>query len=464
MRTSYVAAAVATALGSVYGTDASAAGPFPAQASAATHRIFIAGSSSAASAVLSAIALNTCGGSNYSIFSTPPSAPDFRAVSCTAAAGQPFAGTSITVWYRAEADSFVGIQPLYNNISVKFLDIANAGCTATDGVHYACNNITGTPAVNGTNDTWGGAVITHSIDFGISDLEPGAFGSDVTPGWAGGSLNNASSNYSPSFRGPANPSSQILQSALHHSVVFEQTFGFVVSTNLGFTDLPKEQVAAIFDGFAGDWSEVMTSANMPASSGSVAVCHQVVGSGARAATDLFLNQPGCVAHAPTNTIGNTDLGVGNATHSTAELACVNSQPNAIGYVAVNELSQIGPGTAFPNVKAISVSGIAATRQNSALGVYGNVYEATLNLNASLSTDANVYQVPLRAMLQGVGKLPGDPGSAQVTAVPGLPSGLPLPASAFNDQTGPLQVGPNGAITSQFFRNGGAGNSCTPLTF
>ncbi|MDB6011883.1 MAG: hypothetical protein JWL65_4133 [Gammaproteobacteria bacterium] len=449
MRNKYVAAAVAAALAVGASGATLAVGPTPAQASGAAHKIYMAGSSAAASGIVSFLETSVCGGANFSVFTTPTStvnAPDFRAVSCTAAAGQPFANTIVTVWYRAEGGSVVGVLPVINNISVKQLDIVNAGCSATDGVTYSCTGVAGSAPVNGTNDSWGPTgVISHNIDIGISDLEPGVFGSSQT--WAGGGLHDPFGTYAASFTGPNKTATQL--QAMTHTTIFEQTFGFVVSSNLTFTDLPKEQIAAIFDGSVSDWSQVSLAGNTAAGSGAINVCHREIGSGTRASTDLFLNNQGCVAGA--NNIGNSDAGNDNF-QTSAELDCVNGAANSIGYVSVDNFSKLGAGKQFTATKSITVNGVQPSPTTSGLGSYAYVFEASLNRNASLSADATTLLTTMQPALQNVNSTST---SAQVSAIPGQP--------ATNAATTPLQVGTHGVLTSNFFRTGGAGNSCNGLT-
>jgi ABC-type phosphate transport system substrate-binding protein len=448
MRNKYVAAAVAAALAVGASAASFAVGPTPAAASGAAHKIYFAGSSAAASGIVSFLETSLCGGANFSVFTTPTAVvnnPDFRAVSCTAATGQPFAGTIVTVWVRAEGGSVVGVLPVINNVSVKQLDMVNAACTATDGVNYSCTGVTGTATANGTADSWGGGVLSHNIDVGISDLEPGAFGNSAT--WAGGGLHDPFGTYSAAFTGPDKTAAQL--QAMTHTTIFEQTFGFVVNSNLTFTDLPKEQLAAIFDGAVSDWSQVTLANNTAAGSGAIHVCHREIGSGTRASTDLFLNNQGCVVGA--NTIGNSDAGNDNF-QTSAELDCVNGNTNAIGYVSVDNFSKLGAGKAFPATKSITVNGILPSTTNSGVGSYSYAYEASLNRNASLSADATTLLATLQPALQNVNSTST---SAQVSAIPGQP--------ATNTATTPLQVGTHGVLTSDFFRTGGAGNSCNGLT-
>jgi ABC-type phosphate transport system substrate-binding protein len=235
-----------------------------------------------------------------------------------------------------------------------------------------------------------------------------------------------------------------------HTTIFQQVFGFVVSSNLGFTDLPKDQIAAIFDGSVSDWSQVTLANNTAAGAGAIVVCHREVGSGTRAVTDLFLNNQGCGA--TPGSISATDTGLNNL-QTAAELDCVNGAGgNAIGYVSADNFSKLGAGQTFPNVKSVTVSGATASRTTGGAGAYDFVYEASLNRNASLSADATTLLTSMQPALQNVNTTST---GAQILAIPGQP--------AANRALTPLQAGTGGQLTSNFIRQGGAGNSCTPLT-
>jgi len=459
-----IAAAVAAALG-LAGASAMATTPTPAQASNPAHSIFMGGSSAAAAGVVTFLESTICGGS-WSLFTTPTSSVglgDFRAVSCTAASGQPFSGTTLTVWYRPEGGSVIGVLPVINNISIKQLDMQNAACiqTGTNGTTatYTCT-VGGSAAANGTNDTWGPGVLSHNLDMGVSDLEPGVFGNPGIGGtnaWAGGGNHDPAGGtvYATAFTGP-DQGVDALQ-AMTHSIIFQQTFGFVVSSNLAITDLPREQIAAIYDGLVTDWSKVTSGGNTAVGSGTIVVCNRETGSGTRASADLFLNGTGCNSVGANNAlVGVAGSVVGGVTEpadnfqTIAELDCVNSHTNAIGYVSVDNFSKVGVGKSFPSTVSITVSGTAATIANSAVGDYQYVYEASLNKNNHSSGDGGTFFTALGPVLQNVNTTSN---SAQITAIPGLSS---------NAASTPLQTGaPSGVKTSDFTRGASAGgNSCT----
>jgi hypothetical protein len=466
-----IAVAVATALGLGGTAFAANTPPTPSQASAATDKVFMAGSSAAVNGVLAFIetaANGVCGNAAYSVFTTPtgvPGQPDFRAVSCYAANSTYFAsGNSVTIWYRPEGGSVVGVFPIYNNKQINELNISAAGCVTTasnaTSAAYNCTGVLGSTPANGTNDTFSGGVFSTTVDIGISDLEPGVFGNiniGQTHAWAGGGNNDPTTapTYSSGFTGNDISVSALQGSTWSHALIFEQVFGFMVNTALGITDLPKQQLAAIFDLGTTDWNKV---ANGKSSSGVVSsatnaiyVCNRELGSGTRASTDVFLNGDGC------NTVGSSVVSVpetGNVDNfaTALEIDCVNSHANGIGYVSIDNYSKLGVSP-YVNVNAISVSGVTATQLNAATGVYDYVYEASINKNNSASADGNTFYTAVVPILQAVNTTAK---SGQVLAIPGLNG---------NTATIPLTTGsPSTEFTSLFNRGVGAGNSCTPLIY
>jgi hypothetical protein len=463
-----IAAAVATALGLGGTAFAVNTPPTPSQASTATDKVFMAGSSAAVNGVLAFVetaANGVCGNTAYSVFTTPtsvPGQPDFRAVSCYAQNGTYFpSGNSVTIWYRPEGGSVVGVFPIYNNKPINELNISAAGCVTTasnaTSATYNCTGVLGSTPANGTNDSFTGGVMSTAVDIGISDLEPGAFGS-ITSGsthaWAGGGNNDPTTapTYASSFTGPDIGVSALQGSSWQHTTIFEQVFGFMVNTALGISDLPKEQLTAVFDLAVTDWKSVATGASssgtVSSSSNPIYVCNRELGSGTRASTDIFLNGDGC------NTVGVVPSvpETGNVDNfaTALEIDCVNSHANGIGYVSIDNYSKLGVSP-YTNVKAISVSTVTATQLNAATGVYSYVYEASINKNNSASADGNAFYTAVVPILQNVNTTAK---SGQVLAIPGQP--------ATNTASIPLQVGSSSTeFTSLFNRGTGAGNSCNP---
>jgi hypothetical protein len=483
MRNHSVAAAVAAALGIASGGVALAAGPTWTNTTVIAHSVHIAGSSAAANSLVAYLEGTVCSGA-WSQFQTSTAVvnnPDFRAILCTPAAGQPFAGTLSAFWYRPEGGSVVGVLPLVNTIKIAQLDPPNAACVDIGDVgatsSYTCV-VGGTAPVNGLNDSWTSGVKPAFVDIGISDLEPGVFGQPgigATNSWGGGGNNDPVGVYAAAFTGPDQGVDALQGSTapvvLNHTTIFQQTFGFFVASSLGITDLPREQVRAIFDLKVADWHKVTTANNTAVTVGATAinVCNREIGSGSRAATDIYLNEDGC------NTVGTVggipESSVADNFQTAAELDCVNNTsgttPNAIGYASVDNASKVGVGKTFPNVAIISVSesGIvppvvaapvtaAELVQAAGTGAYGDVYEASMNwVASSIDADGLAFLNIVKPRFQAVGTTSN---GAQILAIPGQPVG--------NTASTPLQVGaPSGTKTSDFTRGGGTGNSCTPLT-
>ncbi|HUN74186.1 MAG TPA: substrate-binding domain-containing protein [Steroidobacteraceae bacterium] len=462
MRNVHIAAAVAVALGA--GGSAFAEAPTPTQAMQAAHNVYMAGSSAAVNGVLSYIEGTVCG-SAYSVFTTPTSSvgePDFRAVSCSPANNQPFSGSTLTVWFRPEGGSVVGVFPVINNTQIKQLNMTAAGCT-TSAVSsaavaaYTCT-VVGTTPQNGTDDSFGTGTFAHNVDVGISDLEPGVFASltkGTSKAWAGGGHNDPTAAYAASFTGPDQGASAT--QGLTHTTIFEQVFGFIVNTSLPISDLPKEEIAAIYDGNVTDWSQVSTgtsSGRVTSVSTPIIVCNREIGSGTRASTDIFLNGDGCNPDATfLKSVAGTEIGATTLTYpvdnfaTNLEIACVNNNPNSIGYVSIDNFSKDGTTTA-PNVKSITVSGATASQATGATGLYSYVFEASMNLNPQASGDGQAWYTDLKPKLQA-GTTTATSG--QILAIPQTPNTAQIP----------LQVG--NEPTSLFLRAGfGAGNSCDPL--
>lgn len=468
MFNSRIGAAVAAALSFGVVGVASAAAPTPTAAAGAQHSVYVAGSSAAANAVINYIETTVFGNGTFSAFTTPTSAVglgDFRAVSGTVVAGQAFPnGSTLTVYYRPEGGSVIGALALFNDKQVKQLNLTAAGCTTTAATSaataaYTCTSVSGTASANGSDDSWSGGVVAKNIDIGVSDLEPGVFSSTGTVAGGGAQDPVASGAYSAAFVGNSATSAQL--QGLEHFIPIQQTFGFVVHNDVAAGDLQKEQIAAIFDGFVSDWSQVPRSGT----TGTIIVCNREVGSGTRAAADIFLNGIGCVPNAgsiPTLSDGVTQPD--NNLQTIAELDCVNSHPKAIGYVSIDNYTKILPaGTSFTSTKPITVSGATAivgssTLAGSADGTYDMWFEASVNENshnvggAPRSADGQALYNALKTNLPSKDINVGTASTTQVSSIPGQAG----------NSVG--QVGAKGVQVSWFSRGASAGgNSCQAPT-
>jgi ABC-type phosphate transport system substrate-binding protein len=478
MRNPQVAAAVAAVLGlGGYGAAQAAAPPTGAQAAAvpAGNQVFMAGSSAAANAIINYIETTVCGGTGWSAFTTPTSSvgqPDFRAVSCTSALAGLDSGQLVTIWYRPEGGSVVGVFPVVNNTTIKQLNMAT-GCTLSGGGSttstYSCTGVTGTAPGNGTNDTFGGTVLSHNVDIGVSDLEPGVFASTTLGGtnaYAGGGNNDPVSSGAspPTYAASLTGGDFGVDTAENYATVtFQQAFGFIVSANLhtaGVTDLPKWQIKDLFAGSVINWNKVLLGSNAAVSvSAAPVICNRELGSGTRAETDLFLWSDGCVSNSG-NLPELQGTSIGGQTQpndnfqTIAELDCVNSHSNAIGYVSIDNFAKTAAASSssFPNVWPITIDTVSAygSAINAATGAYDDWYEASINLNNSASAVGNTFYGDI---VTALGSLNANVGSSyQVMAIPDN-----IPA---NTATAPLTQGSHGVYVNDFTRSG---NSCTVPT-
>jgi hypothetical protein len=300
MRNKQIAAAVSAALAAAIAPAAFAsyvgepAAQTTAAAAPAANFFWLAGSSAAVSGFGSSVGADLCSGA-IATFETIPGAipsaqntgtpipavgtPDFRMFSCTAGSALgALAGQTINVAYRADGGSVVGAYGPLNNASVNELNIATAWCTAdaTTANQYDCATalnsnvsppsgaqlINGTTTANGPSDSYTGALVKHTLYYGISDLEPGAFGNSKGQHFAGGGNDDPLAVTSPpypyTFLG-ADATPNTLQ-AMSHTLIFQQTFGFVANTNLGITDISSADVAAILSGTTTDWGQIPKTA------------------------------------------------------------------------------------------------------------------------------------------------------------------------------------------------------------
>jgi hypothetical protein len=462
-------------------------------AAAAAATFWTGGSSAAVSGFGTGVGADVCQAGTLSTFVTIPGkvpaaqnpgtpipavgTPDFRLFSCTASAALPaLAGQTINIAYRADGGSVVGAFAPLNNAAVNELNIATAWCTAdaTTAAQYDCattlnatvavpagaQNITGTTTANGPKDTYTGALVKHTLYYGISDLEPGVFGNteNGTAPHAGGGNDDPlnptlTAPYPYTFLG-ADASTTTLQN-MSHTLIFQQTFGWVASTNLGISDISSADLAAILSQQTTDWGKIpKTSADgaagpVAAAGTKINVCQRDLGSGTRSSADVVFTGDGCNPYGAQ--IKNNDAAPLSDNFSTPdELACVNGTANSIGYVSVDNFTKAG--AVYPNVRALTLDGRTASNAQTATGSYQYAVEASINKNSAYAPTANetTFFGLLVTDLQAFAKAPQ---SAQVNALPGHAG------NASNNGT--VQV--NGKINvTSFARDTGAGNSCSLL--
>ena len=191
------------------------------------------------------------------------------------------------------------------------------------------------------------------------------------------------------------------------------------------------------------------------------LCNREVGSGTRAEVDIWLYGDGCIVGA-----GSLSDLPGQPTdnfQTIAELDCVNSHTNAIGYVSIDNFAKTAAAssTSFPSVYPITVSGVADYPSGTvnvgagngalqyALGATDDWFEASVNENQQASADGQSFYTALTGSA-GIGSLNANVGSSyQVLAIPGFVTA--------NTAGYPVTVGSHGVYVNQFTRGG---NSCT----
>jgi len=448
-----IAAAIAAVL-SAGAVTAAQTQPTPAQAASPTVGLYIAGSSAAKTAVLNAIESGICN-NVYSIFSSNGTNGNFFAVSCTPTSGTglPSANSTnvFTIWYRDEGGSVTGALPLVTGVSIDQLNIS--GATGSNGVYTAAVNGDGT--TNGADDSFSGAVMKEPVQFGITDVEPGAL-----------TGNNYPSAYKSSVYGHAT-ASQL--GGLTTSVLFDQIFGIFVNTNStggGFTAaenaghgtataslaLPLEAVSAILAGGTTDWSKVEDVNGNPVTSTSspITLVNRETGSGSRTATDIFFEQD-CYKGAAT--ITEVAGGVPDQFSTGDELAQANTHAGAISYASIDNAGS----TSFPNLTLVAINGITPSQLNAANGTYGDWFEATGVTGSNFGKLSADQQGLINTLISNFQFAPTAPGGADILLDPSNTGNAAIPASGTVTTSSGKTV-----YTNPFTRGGSSCSVPSPL--
>lgn len=418
-----LAAAIAAVLSA---GSALASAPTPASAAAPAVGLFVAGSSAAKNAILGALESGLCG-SSFSSFSSTGNT-NFFAVSCTPSSttGLPSAnGANIfTVWYRDEGGSVVGALPLVSGSTINQLSLAGAGGTAPN---YTVA-VGGSSAINGVDDSFTGGVSKQPVQFGITDVEPGAL-----------IKNNYPSAYKPSVYGVA---SSTALGNLSATTLFDQVFGIFVNTNsatfstaekadqgkatsTGALCLSKQTIGNILSSTGSvDWSlepdcngNAVGSTSVP-----IVIVNREQGSGSRTSTDIFFTADSCTPkQSPIfeSTAGTADFfSTGNV------LAAANTVPGSITYASIDQAG------GFANLTLVAVDGVAPSNLAAASGAYGDWFEATGVTGKNFSS-LTADQQALITFLEGSFQTESSaPGAVDVLASPlfNTPS-LPISGTA-----------------------------------
>lgn len=173
-------------------------------------------------------------------------------------------GKKVLIVNRAKGGSVWGVNPVARAEAIATLKIASADCVLNSGI-YRCPEIGNDLTPTADN---------RVPDFGVSDVEPNM------------------------FKGPLNVEFGASQLDPNEAAVFNGTqFGAsslmmgVVATNAVPDTLPisHAEYGAMLSGLIGDWSQVADGST----SGAVAVCRRVQGSGTQASYNWYYNNFPC---------------------------------------------------------------------------------------------------------------------------------------------------------------------------
>lgn len=480
------AGAAAGAYATVLPTQGQAAG------ASATQTFYLAGSSAAVSGFGSAVGADICLPGTLTSFVTNPAkqpnlgtataskTPDFRAFSCFSnGVGGLTTNTVVTIYYRAEGGSVVGVFAPYNNLAVNELNLSVADCEidAAGSTQFDCatsnnpngvagqtlaNEVVGNSPTNGPADSYTGAVSTQTIMLGISDVEPSALGNSNGPSgksFPGAGNNDPTNVYcfltagsncaAPNTNLDATDDQLATWEGTNSQELFQQTFGFIVNTSgasSGATSLTSQQIAsALNSASAPDWHSFVNT--IPAGNPLV-VCHRDLGSGTRTAADVVFTQDGCNGVGAVSHLN--DLVPANDSFSTGDvLACVNNTANSIGYVSVDNFSKVGAAP-YASTKVLLVDGIQPSNQITASTGWSYAVEAAANYNTTF-----LHNAFLNHVVSDLQTLATAPQSAQVNAIPGLSTNVTNPNADAPLKSGSIYVTSWGRAVKSF-------NSCTPI--
>jgi hypothetical protein len=387
-----IAYAVALALGSV--SAAQAASPTVTQCKTPNDTLYVGGSSAAQNAFGNALNSDLYGGGGIT-FSA--SNGNFKAY-CGISANSNVApvGDVVVVHYRAEGGSVIGALPISSGNAIKYLDLTNTGVTTTSPT---TSGLSGTV---GTVDGWGGPLTTHTVEVGVTDVEPGQLVKANYP-----------TAYSATVFGSATPAAL---GGLTKSPLFDQVFGLFVNSS-GFSgggtgqtvNLSRSTVANILTGLYTDWSQVpnATGGQVSSSAEAITVVNREAGSGTRTGASIyFLNYNCAQSSTPV-----AETGAGDGYQTADVLTTAESTPGAITYASIDNAGK-------PNLSTVQLSGVAPANVAAATGQYDWWYEAQLIKGTITSTGGTGIYNFLKTELANVNTAPH---VVDILAIPGAGS-------------------------------------------
>jgi hypothetical protein len=461
---SKIAAAVAVALGS---GSALAANP------TWTQSLVVAGSSALRDAVANEMQNVLCTAGTYTAWVSVAGAggsfdtPDFRAYTCTLAAGlgAPLANTAVIVYYRSEGGSIMGVfgNAALNggtSLQINRLNIGPSGgaeCTDSGSIALGISQPTNATVTGDTQNTTNASCVTKdTVQLGFSDVEPTAFVGE-----------NYGSEYT--FITYKQPTVTALNN-LDKGRMIGQAWTAIVSNNGGGTSvfknatgfsangLTNQELATIFAGKTTDWGNVPSAAALGAAAGNgpIVLCRREPGSGTQTVASTHFLGTNCSAaglpfDTPTSGNGNTVI-EGFATSDV--LTCVQNHPNSIGIVTAQTAAKI-TGAAATQI-TVDGQGSSIVANNAAQGQY-NWYSEAYYVKNDAALPTGSFQLTLAnkiiSDLQSAKNTPTNAVDPNLVGIPGVGGNTPFtPVTPYKaGQVIPIAIGTTG------------GNTCTPVT-
>ena len=418
MRNYKIATAVALALGGVSAAHAAAPSVAACQGTP-NDLLYVAGSSAAQNAFANALGVDLFGGTaNELIFSATNG--NFEAFCGTsvggATAGGIPTGDLVVIHYRGEGGSVVGALPIVSGKAIKFLNLADPSITGStpNTANIVAVTTTGTSATNGTNDSWGGALTSHTVEVGVTDVEPGAL---------------VGQNYPTAYSQAAFGTATATQLGTISKVrLFDQVFGIAVNTQgLGATtiDLSRQSVANILTGTYFDFSSVPSGVNngvVTTTSDPITVVNREAGSGTRTGTGIYFLGIGCGS--PANAANAIAEDQSQDYYATGDvLKAANLIAGAVTYASIDNL----PSSKYPNLVFASINGVAPTNTAAVSGEYDFWFEATMTKGTLVSSgSAGIYSY----LTKELAAVASAPKVKDILAIPGIAgNAAAVPATA-----------------------------------
>ncbi|MGA2399408.1 MAG: hypothetical protein ABSG30_15270, partial [Steroidobacteraceae bacterium] len=301
--------------------------------------------------------------------------------------------------------------PLVSGSQINQLSLAGASGSA--GSYTVA--VGGASATNGIDDSFSGGVFKAPVQFGITDVEPGAL-----------TGNNYPSAYKSSVYGHA---TAVQLAGLTQALIFDQVFGVFVNTNssafstaeksgqgtaTASLDLSRQTIGSILQGNQVNWNDVPdTSGNAVASSSlAITIVNREQGSGSRTATDLYFTGDRCTTPVQT-AIAESTGGTADYFSTGNVLAAANTIPGAITYASIDNAGS----STYPNLTLVAVDNVQPSNLNAAAGTYSDWYEATATTGPNYSSLSADQQGLIQGLISAFQTEATLPGAADILANP-----------------------------------------------